>query len=279
MANDILIDGLCFGEGPRWRDGSLWLSDMHDRKVIRICADGVAETILTLEDDEPSGLGWLPDGELLVVSMKKRQILRFDGQSISVHADLSGLASCHCNDMVVDPGGRAYVGNFGFDLFTKGVEPRPAEVIRIDPDGAAFVEDDESLFPNGMVVTPDGRTLIVAESFGRTLNAYDIGNDGSLSNKRLWAKLPMGSAPDGICLDTEGGVWVAATSANACLRVIEGGEITHRVDVDRTAIACTLGGQNLYVIASTTSVPEICRANRDSLVEVHPAPYPGTGSP
>ena len=201
MTQQILIDGLCFGEGPRWRDGALWLSDMHDRRVLRVQADGRAETIVHLEDDEPSGLGWLPNGDLLIVSMRNRLLLRFDGTELTLHADLSQLASWDCNDMVVDAAGRAYVGNFGFDIHN-AAEPRPAELIRVEPDGSATVEDDELMFPNGTVITPDGRTLIVGESFGGCLTAFDIAADGSLANKRLWAALPeprrMGN---GACAD------------------------------------------------------------------------------
>lgn len=273
----VLIDGLSFGEGPRWRDGALWLAEMHDQRVLKVTPDGTATTIVTIDDDT-SGLGWMPNGDLLVVSMRKRQLLRFDGQNVHVHADLSRHASSHCNDMVVDATGRAYVGNFGFDLFSPDVQPRPAEIIRVEPDGAVLVEDDETMFPNGMVITPDGGTLIVGESFGNRLTAYDIGNDGGLTNKRLWADLPQ-TGPDGICLDDQGGVWVASPMARACVRVAEGGEITHRIETDRSAIACTIGGDSLYLITAASMAPEQARANRDARVEVHPAPFASGGSP
>ncbi len=278
MTQQILIDGLCFGEGPRWRDGALWLSDMHDRRVLRVQADGRAETIVHLEDDEPSGLGWLPNGDLLIVSMRNRLLLRFDGTELTLHADLSQLASWDCNDMVVDAAGRAYVGNFGFDIHN-AAEPRPAELIRVEPDGSATVEDDELMFPNGTVITPDGRTLIVGESFGGCLTAFDIAADGSLANKRLWAALPEGAVPDGICLDSQGGIWSASPTSNECLRQVEGGDVTHRIELGRSGIACAIGGPALYVLTASTTHPDECRANRDARVEVYRAPYPGAGWP
>lgn len=278
MADQILIEDLCFGEGPRWHDGALWLSDMHDRKVLKVQPDGNADTVVTLEDDEPSGLGWLPNGELLIVSMRKRQLLRFDGEHLHLHADLSQLASWHCNDMVVDGNGRAYVGNFGFDLH-QGAAQQPAELIRVEPDGNATVEDADLMFPNGTVITPDGSTLIVAESFGGRLSAYDISPTGSLSNKYVWAELPQGAVPDGICLDNDGGVWSASPTSNECIRQVQGGEITHRINLDRGAFACMIGGDNLYVLTSSSSDPDQCRTNRDARVEVYAAPYAAAGWP
>jgi sugar lactone lactonase YvrE len=278
MTGAILIDGLCFGEGPRWRNGELWLSDMHAREVLKVSAAGERQVVVTLDDDDPSGLGWLPNGDLLIVGMTKRQLLRFDGADLTVHADLSGLASWYCNDMVVDAQGRAYVGNFGFDLHNRA-QSRAAELIRVDPDGSAVVEDDDVMFPNGTVITPDGRTLIVGESFAGRLTAFDIGSDGSLSNKRLWAKLPEGAVPDGICLDEQGGIWSASPSTNDCIRQLEGGEVTHRIELDRGAFACMIGGDNLYILTSTSSDPEQCRVNRDARVEVYAAPYTAAGWP
>lgn len=283
MQAQILIDGLCFGEGPRWRDGWLWFSDMHDQKVRKVAPDGTSETVVELTDDQPSGLGWLPDGDLLIVSMTKRQLLRFDGSRLSVHADLSTLASWHCNDMVVDVLGRAYVGNFGFDLHT-GAKPRPAELIRVDPDGQATVVADDLMFPNGTVITDDGATLIVGESFGGRLTAYDVDADGSLSNKRLWAQLPEGAVPDGICLDSAGGIWSASPTSNDCLRQTEGGDITHEIALDRGAFACMLDdgdgdGPRLYVLTSSSSDPSECRFRRDARIEVFDAPHPRAGRP
>ena len=204
METRVLLHGLCFGEGPRWHDGALWLSDMHAREVLRITADGHATRVFEVAE-WPSGLGWLPEGDLLVVSMRDRRILRWDGASLTQHADLGALASFHCNDLVVDAQGRAYVGNFGFDLHAQQ-KPRAAELICVEPDGAARVVASDMRFPNGTVITPDGGTLIVGESWGGCLTAFDILPNGDLTNRRIWATLPAGAVPDGICLDEAGGV-------------------------------------------------------------------------
>jgi sugar lactone lactonase YvrE len=279
----ILLDGLCFGEGPRWRGGALWFSDMHDQKVLRLEPSGESSVVVELEDDQPSGLGWLSNGDLLIVSMAKRQLLRWDGATLSVHADLSEHARWHCNDMVVDATGRAYVGNFGFDLHNRA-DPQPAELVCVEPDGACRVVADEMMFPNGTVISDDGKTLIVGETFARKLTAFDIEDDGNLANRRVWAELPERAVPDGICLDQGGGVWSASPSTNECIRQIEGGEVTHRIELERGAFACmigksALGEDQLYVLTSTTSTPEDCRRNRDARVEAYAAPFGKAGLP
>lgn len=274
----ILLTDLCFAEGPRWRQGKLWFSDMHDQRVCTVTPDGVKETVLTLEDDQPSGLGWLPDGRLLVVSMTKRQLLKFDGTNLQVHADLAHLAHHPCNDMVVDAAGRAYVGNFGFDLHNKA-ERKTTDLIRVGVDGSAKVVAEDVLFPNGSVITPDGKTLIVGETFAGVLTAFDIDSDGDLNNRRIWAQLPEGAVPDGICLDDAGGIWSASPSSKECIRQLEGGEVTHRIDTDRGAFACMIGDGSLFVLTSSSSDPATCRANRDARIEVYPAPYPAAGYP
>lgn len=280
MKTTTLLDGLCFGEGPRWHDGALWLSDMHDHKVLRVTADGSSETVCEVPH-WPSGLGWLPDGDLLVVSMTDRRLLRFDGDELRPHADLWNLASFHCNDMVVDASGRAYVGNFGFDLHAQK-KPRPAELICVEPDGSARVVARDLRFPNGTVISPDGRTLIVGESWGACLTAFDVASDGSLSNRRVWAEQPDGALPDGICLDADGGIWLASPSTNECLRQVEGGEITHRVALAQGAFACMLGGEDgrtLFIITAASSDPDDCRRLRSGTIETCRAPYPHAGRP
>ncbi len=247
-AMTLIADGLAFAEAPRWHDGKLWFSDFYTHQVMRIGADGTAEAMLEVPG-QPSGLGWLPDGRLLVVSMIDRRLLRQDPGGLVTVANLAALAPFHCNDMVVDSQGRAYIGNFGFDLAGKAAV-RSTGLILVTPDGQARVVADELLFPNGFIITPDGATLVVAETFGKRLTGFDIAADGSLSRRRVWAALG-GASPDGICLDAAGAIWVASPTTREFLRVLEGGTITDRVPVDGQAIACALGGidrRTLYMI-------------------------------
>ncbi|MBA3654230.1 MAG: SMP-30/gluconolactonase/LRE family protein [Actinobacteria bacterium] len=262
----VVREGVYFGEGPRWHDDRLWYSDFYDHAVHAMDLDGNDERILAI-DDQPSGLGWMPDGSLLVVSMTKRHVLRWDGTGAPrLHADLSALAPFHCNDMVVDAAGRAYVGNFGFDLdaFSHnpggGVQPTNTVLIRVDPDGRASVAADDLGFPNGTVITPDGATLIVGESFASRLTAFDIDGDGGLSNRRVWADTGAARvAPDGICLDADGAIWVANPFAPQCLRFAEGGDKLDEVTTSRTAFACMLGGpdgRHLFILTAPSSDAE-----------------------
>lgn len=253
---------------------------MHAHEVLKFAEDGSRTRVVEVEN-RPSGLGWLPNGDLLIVSMVDRSLLRFDGSRLTLHADLSSLATFHCNDMVVDAHGRAYVGNFGFDL-NGGAKPAPAALVCVEPDGAARIVADNLMFPNGTVITPDGATLVVAESFGARLTAFDVAPNGDLANRRVWADLPRGAIPDGICLDAEGGIWSASPTTCECIRQEQGGRITHRIDVDQGAFACMLGGQagrTLFVLTAGSSDPEECRANRQARIETSEAPYPGAGWP
>jgi sugar lactone lactonase YvrE len=277
---EVVLDGLRFGEGPRWHEGRLWFSDMHAGRVIAMAPDGATETICEVAA-EPSGLGWLPDGRLLVVSMRDRRLLRREPDGTLVeHADLSSLATFHCNDMVVADDGRAFVGNFGFDLHG-GATPGPANLIRVDPDGSVHLAAAELMFPNGTVITPDGGTLIVGESFGARLTAFDLGADGTLSNRRLWAQMPEGQVPDGICLDAEGAIWVASPTGNACLRVHEGGDVSEIVELDRGAFACMLGDadrRTLFICSAEDSDPAKS-ASRSGRIERVRVDVAGTGLP
>jgi len=278
LRTEILIDGLRFPEGPRWHDGRLWFSDMHSQQVLAVDPEGSTETIATVPQD-PSGLGWLPDGRLLVVSMRDRRLLRLDPEGLVEHADLSAVASFHCNDMVVDARGRAYVGNFGFDLHG-GEQPVATTLALVDPDGRVRVAAENLRFPNGTVITPDGRTLIVGESFGACLTAFDIAEDGSLGGRREWARM-TGAVPDGICLDAEGAIWAASPVGGGVLRLLEGGEVTHRVEVEHEAFACMLGGperRTLFICTSANSDPDqtAVRSGRIERVEVD---VPGAGLP
>jgi sugar lactone lactonase YvrE len=275
-----LVDGLAFGEGPRWHDGRLWFSDMHAHRVCAVDESGNLETIVETAGP-PSGLGWLPDGRLLVVSMEDRRLMRLDGGALVVAADLSAVATGPCNDMVVDERGRAYVGNFGFDLWTGGT-PSPAVLVLVDPDGSFRAVADDMWFPNGSVITADGRTLIVAESFAARLTAFDIADDGSLSGRRVYAELGA-ATPDGICGDADGAMWVTSPTTKELLRVEEGGTVSHRVQrEDLGFYACALGGadrRTLFVCTAPTSSPEDAKALRGGRIEVARADIPGAGIP
>jgi sugar lactone lactonase YvrE len=276
----VLLGGLGFAEGPRWHEGRLWFSDMGAGHVVAVDLDGRAEVVVEVTG-RPSGLGWLPDGRMLVVSMGGRRLLRREaGGELVEHADLGGLASFDCNDMVVDGRGRAYVGNAGFDLSVRPLQVRPAEVVLVTPQGDARVVDDEVVFPNGSVVTPDGSTLIVAETFGQRLTAFTIAEDGSLTDRRPFALLD-GVAPDGICLDTEGAVWVADATGATCLRVREGGDVVDRVDTGRGCFACMLGGperRTLFLLTAEGFQGAAIR-RRTAAIEQVEVDVPGAGWP
>jgi sugar lactone lactonase YvrE len=274
----VVLDGLAFPEGPRWHDGRLWFSDMHAHEVLALDpTSGKAETIVEVPAC-PSGLGWMPDGTLLIVSMEDRKVVRLEGGALVEHADLSPWATFHCNDMVVDAAGRAYVGNFGFDLHTRA-DPVPATMVRVDPDGTAQPAATDLQFPNGTVIFDS--TLVVGESYGGRLTAFDIGDDGSLSNRRVWAQLD-GAVPDGICLDADGAIWVASPLSNEVLRVREGGEVTDRISLDRGAFACMLGGDDrrtLFICTSQSSDPVESAAQRSGRIESVRVDVPGAGLP
>ena len=275
----VLLDGLAFPEGPRWHDGKLFFSDMHAHQVRAVDMKGKSEVICEVPT-RPSGLGWLPDGRMLVVSMRDRKLLRLDRDGLKEHGDLSKLAPFDCNDMVVDKEGRAYVGNFGFDLHANET-PRGTTLVMVAPEGSARIVAEELMFPNGAVITPDGKTLIVGESFGRRLTAFDVGADGALKNRRVWADLGK-SVPDGICLDAENAVWVACPTASEVIRVKQNGEVTERIKVETDAFACMLGGpdgRTLFVATAANSDPEKCRADRTGRIEMTQVEVPRAGLP
>jgi sugar lactone lactonase YvrE len=276
----VVLDGLAFPEGPRWHDGRLWFSDQHDKRVVAMDPAGAAETIVEVEQ-QPSGLGWLPDGQLLVVSMLDRRVLRFDGSTLVEHADLSSLAPASCNDMVVGSNGRAYVGNFGFDMYG-GATPAETCVIAVEPDGKARVAADGLGFPNGSVITADGATLLVGESMAARISAFDIAGDGTLSNRRTWAKIEHATV-DGMCLDAEGMIWAACPFTGRVLRIKEGGEVVDEVKGTHPgAFACMLGGGDrttLYVCTAPTHVPEGARAAHGGRIEAVTVDVPGAGRP
>jgi len=258
----------------------LWFSDMGAGHVVAVDLEGNSVVVAEVPG-RPSGLGWLTDGRLLVVSMRDRRVLRREptGELVE-HADLSGLASYDCNDMVVDGRGRAYVGNAGFDLAARPRRVRPAEVVLVTPEGEARVVDDELVFPNGSVVTPDGETLVVAETFGARLTAFTITEDGSLTDRRPFALLE-GAAPDGICLDAEGAVWVADANGTACLRVREGGDVVDRVDTGRGCFACMLGGpdRRTLFLCTAEGFEGAAIRRRTAAIERVDVEVPGAGWP
>jgi sugar lactone lactonase YvrE len=271
-----LATGFCFGEGPRWFEGLLWFSDMLGEAVHTVTMGG-SLTTLAVPGHAPSGLGFRPDGSLLIASTERRQLLRYDGENIDTVLDLSAVAPADLGDMVVDELGRAYIGS---QAFHGGV------IVRVDPDNTVSVVAEELDFPNGMVITPDHRTLIVAESIGRRLTTFSIGADGELSDRRVFAD-GLDGPPDGICLDAEGGVWTSMTLAHQFERIeADGrgkGRVTHRIDVgDRAAIACMLGGpadRTLFMLSSTDAYPKHLVGTRLSRVDAVIVDTPGAGLP
>jgi len=275
---EVLLTGLKFGEAPRWHDGKLWFSDFYAHRIMTVDLQGRSEVVAEVAQ-QPSGLGWTPEGKLLVVSMLDHRLLEIVGTQQRVVADLSEFAGGPCNDMVVDTKGRAYVGNFGFDRH-KGEAERSTCIVRVDPDGRMTRAADDLLFPNGTVITPDGKTLIVGETFASRLTAFDIAADGALGNRRLFAAID--AWPDGICLDAEGAVWVTNPRGHEVLRVFEGGRIAERVSTgERFAYACMIGGadrRTLCVITNTGSGPAM-GAKSDGRIETVHVDVPGAGLP
>lgn len=288
MTAEVLAEGLHFAEGPRWHQGKLWFSDFYDHAVKTVDLDGRVETKVVL-DDQPSGLGWLPDGRMLIVAMQQRAVLRMEYDALVVHADLSEIATYHCNDMVVDRIGRAYVGNFGFDLDGAITAGNLGEVLdahdgaalaRVDPLGNVHRVAEGLRFPNGMVLTEDGGTLILAETFGRRLTAFDVGIDGSLTNQRVWA--PFDGAADGICLDADGAVWVADALANRCVRIAEGGTVLQEVETSQPTYACMLGGpdgRTLFMATAANSHASVAAVDRTARIETTTVAVARAGMP
>ncbi|MFC7514785.1 SMP-30/gluconolactonase/LRE family protein [Herbaspirillum sp. GCM10030257] len=276
---ETVVDGLAFAEAPRWHDDMLWFSDFYTRKVTRLRMGGEPETVCEVAG-QPSGLGWLPDGRMLVVSMSDRRLLRLDNDGLNTVADLSSILPHHCNDMVVDHRGRAYIGNFGFDLLNRA-PVQSTVLMMVDTDGSVRQVADDLLFPNGCVITPDHATLIVAETFGKRLTAFDIADDGTLSRRRVWAALGDAS-PDGICLDAEGAIWVASPPTSEFLRVREGGAILDRIAVPEQAIACALGGperRTLFMVTGRVSGEQRALAERTGRIQAMRVQVPGAGLP
>ena len=277
---ELLVDGLDFGEGPRWHDGRLWYSDFYQHKIYAVSHGGARETILDLGSEQPSGLGWMPDGSLLVVAMSARQVLCLDDGELTVHADLSDIATWHCNDMVVAADGTAYVGNFGWDIEHDRGHPQAATLAVVRPDGSVQPGPGDLLFPNGSVITPDGTTLIVGETFGARFTAFDLHPDGRPGNRREWAAVP-GTAPDGCTLDSAGGIWFADAAGSGVLRILEGGSITDRLPTPHTAYACMLGGDDgrtLFILTAPGAGADRA-GSADGSIWTTTVQHPGSGLP
>ena len=282
---EILIDGFTFTEGPRWHEGRLYFSDFFTHRVLAVDTKGQLETIVKTPY-QPSGLGWLPDGSLLIVSMNDQKLLHFDNGELTEAADLSELATHYCNDMVVDKSGNAYIGNFGFDLHG-GESLKPTNLILVRPDEDPCEVAENLFFPNGIVITPDDKTLILGETFSYCLTAFDINSDATLSNRRVWADLSSieegyAPVPDGICLDAEGAIWVASPSTNDVIRIQEGGILLDKIKVDMGAFACMLGGdkgKTLFISTSKDSQEEICLKEKSARIETVEVAVPRAGLP
>ena len=275
-----LFTGLVFGESPRWHDGRLWFSDMGANQVGAVDLEGNSEVIARVPA-MPMGTGWLPDGRLPIVSALDGRLLRREPNgSLVRHADLTSLGDHPWSDMVVDGRGNAYIGNLGFD-FPDG-EYAPGILALISPDGSARQVADGVAFPNGMAVTPDNQTLILAESYANRLTAFDIAADGGLSNRRIWADLG-GGVPDGICLDADGAVWYGDVPNQCCVRVREGGQVLKAINLDRGCFACALGGVDrttLFLMAAEFSATSMAGEGPPTgQVLTVQAPAPGVGWP
>ena len=285
---ETLMKGLTFGEGPRWHENKFYFSDFYSHKVYSLDLSGKHEVIVEIPN-QPSGLGWTPDGTMLIVSMKDRKLMSFKDGQLKERADLTEFSGFHCNDMVVDIDGNAFIGNFGFNTYD-GEEIKPTNLILVKPGDEPVLAADNLFFPNGTVITPDNKTLIVGETYAARLTAFDKSEDGSLSNRRIWADLKVNSEevtvplPDGMCIDEEGAIWVASPSTAEVIRVHEGGMISERIPVQTNAFACMLGGEDrrtLFICTSNGSGvdPEAALREKSGKIEITQVDVPGCGKP
>jgi sugar lactone lactonase YvrE len=277
------VDGLDFGEGPRWHDNRLWYTDFFQGGVFAVDVNGTRERVCDVPG-QPAGLGWLPDGRMLVVSMREDRVYRREPDgSLVVHADLSDIAT-HCNDMVVATDGTAYVGHFGFEFYGREeFERTNASMIGVHIDGSSWVAAPDVAFPNGSVISADGRTLIVGETVGRRYTAFPIERDGSLSSddRWVWAEVPD-TAPDGCTMDADGGIWFADATQGRVLRVVEGGEITHTVETPMRAFACALGGDDgrtLFIVCAPSTSEAKRKGKAEGAIYVTTVHAPHAGLP
>lgn len=275
--------GLKFTESPRWHNDKLWFIDIHDKRIKTVDLSGTVATVLELPFI-PNGFGLTPDGDVVVGDAFQRRIYRSSGASLQPLADISALTTFCLSDGIVDVKGRLYVADIGYNFVDPAAKPvESCVIVLVGPDGRASVVADKLFFPNGMVITPDRKTLIVGETIGRRLTAFDIQEDGSLSNRRVWAQLPSSIGPDGICLDAEGAVWCAnPEGADSVVRVREGGEITDRIKVDAHAYAVMLGGperRHLFISTSASHDPAEIQRNPSASFQVVEVAIPGAGTP
>lgn len=277
MATTIVHRGLDFGEGPRWHGNRLWFSDFFRHGVFTL--DGDREDLVVEVPGQPSGLGWLPDGRLIVVSMLDRRLLVWDGAQLAEHADLTAVSEHECNDLVVGPDGTAYVSTFGFDLHG-GAQPQPTRMVVVSPEGEVRVASDEVWFPNGSVITPEGR-LIVGETFASRYTSYALDATGMPVDRRVWAEVE-GLTPDGCCLDAEGRIWSADPVARRVVLIEEGGRVLHEIPTEQSAVACMLGGpdrRTLFILTSKGTKPDRVAGAGTGRIETVRVEVPGAGLP
>src|SRR6266536_1121803 len=283
--SQVLMSGIAFGESPRWHEDRLWFADWGTQEVVAVDRDGNSETVVRVDFPSfPMCFDWLPDGQLLIVSARQRRLVRREPDgSLVTHADLSNLSGegHPWNEIVIDGRGNAYINNQGFDF--PGGEFAPGTIALLTPDGATRQVADGIAFPNGMAVTPDNSTLLVAESYGNKLTAFDIAADGSLSHRRVWADTGT-DHPDGICLDVEGTIWYADVGSKRCVRVREGGEVLQMIELDRGCFACMLGGadsKTLFMVATEWKGAEenMTDGSRTGQILTIQAPAPHAGWP
>jgi sugar lactone lactonase YvrE len=262
----LFAEGFMFLEAPRWHDGQLWVSDVFDHKVYALSSKGQRATVIDVPN-RPSGLGFLSDGSLIIASAKDSRLLRFHGGKLSEYADLSKHTTGWLNDFAVDARDRIYAGNFGYD-FVAGEARKTTCLHRVDPDRTIATVAKDVEFPNGSVVIDEKQTLVVAETWAARLTAFDVSESGELSNRRTFADL-VNRQPDGICADAQSGIWAGICNTGEFLRVLDGGQITHRVQFEGSGISCTLGGpegRTLFMTAFVGTKEDLALGKRNSAV-------------
>ena len=298
----LLVDNVYFSEGPRWHKNKFWFSDFYQRAVFSLDDSGTLEKIVDIPN-QPSGLGWLPNGDMLIVSMHDQKVMRFSNGLLTVHSDLSHLTKYTCNDMVVDNEGHAYIGNFG--TTKHNVDVVPTCLIHVTPEGTASIVANNLEFPNGTVITPDGKKLIVGETYAGRLTSFDINPDKTLSNRKVWAQMmptwifiitkirrflkqvakESGYAvrvPDGICLDEKMGIWVASPTTFEVFRIEEGGHVSDIISTPQRAYACMLGGSDgktLHISTANDSTPDVAKSKPMGKIYTARVNYARAGNP